>query len=240
MIGVIYSDEGVSTFSLQECLSTFRPYFEKLTPIDHEGLLHTSWEKENHVLIIPGGRDIPYNRLLRGKGTEKISRFVKEGGSYLGICAGAYFATAEVIFEKGTPLEVHEKRELKFYPGCSRGTLYSHSPFSYDSEEGAHAADIDYLGKQIHLYYNGGCTFEGGGEKEGIEILARYSDVSHLPAIIHCQVGNGRAILSGVHFEVSPEGLKKEGSAVSLAEKIDETESLRKKLISQLMKILAP
>ena len=33
------------------------------------------------------------------------------GGTYLGICAGAYFASREVIFEKGTPLEVHLELE---------------------------------------------------------------------------------------------------------------------------------
>jgi hypothetical protein len=35
-----------------------------------------------------------------------------QGGRYLGICAGAYFAAKEVVFEKGTEMEVTGAREF--------------------------------------------------------------------------------------------------------------------------------
>lgn len=42
--------------------------------------------------VIPGGRDLPYCRDLNGYINDRIIRYVKEGGVYMGICAGAYYA----------------------------------------------------------------------------------------------------------------------------------------------------
>jgi len=114
-----YADEGVSPFSLQETLHTFKERFPQVETINSKQLINEPWEKGTHLLIIPGGRDIPYHQKLSGKGTAKIRNYVQEGGRFLGICAGAYFASQEVIFEKGTPLEVHETRDLKFFPGSA-------------------------------------------------------------------------------------------------------------------------
>ena len=44
------------------------------------------------ILIMPGGRDKPYQECLAGEGVETTKEFVARGGSYLGICAGAYLA----------------------------------------------------------------------------------------------------------------------------------------------------
>jgi glutamine amidotransferase-like uncharacterized protein len=46
------------------------------------------------------------------------------GGSYLGLCAGAYYGSSRVVFEPGTPLEVIGDRELAFFPGIARGAAY--------------------------------------------------------------------------------------------------------------------
>ena len=50
--------------------------------------------------------------------------YVKSGGSYLGLCAGAYYGCARVVFEPGTPLEVVGGRELQFFPGTARGAAF--------------------------------------------------------------------------------------------------------------------
>ena len=46
-----------------------------------------------HVLIVPGGSGGGQGKALEEKGREEIRNFVKQGGNYLGICAGAYLAT---------------------------------------------------------------------------------------------------------------------------------------------------
>lgn len=52
------------------------------------------------------------------------AEFVTQGGSYLGLCAGAYYACARVEFEPGTPLEVVGDRELAFFPGIAQGAAF--------------------------------------------------------------------------------------------------------------------
>ncbi len=194
---LVYADEGVGPRSLKETCALF-PAVKK---VDHETLIETDWEKEAKLLIFPGGRDIPYDRALKGKGTTKIKRFVEGGGGFLGICAGAYFGSQEVIFEKGTDLEVHETRDLAFFLGSAVGTIYSDRPFSYETEAGAHTAQVSFEGKIFDVYYNGGCTFKNADLYPNTTILARYADADDQPAIIHCKVGEGNVLLSGVHIE---------------------------------------
>lgn len=234
---LVYNDEGVSAFSLAETLKTFRALSEDVEVVNHRTLIEEEWEKETKLLVIPGGRDIPYDRNLRGKGTEKIRRFVEEGGSYLGICAGAYFGCSEVIFEKGKPLEVHEKRDLKFFPGAAVGTLYG-APFCYVSKKGLYPSEISFEGKTLYLYYNGGCTFKNATSHPSVKVLAEYQDADHQSAIIHCKVGKGNVILSGVHFEVCPKALKQEGGDPMIADKLATSDSHRKALISTLLSYL--
>ncbi len=232
---LIYGDEGVSPFSLQECLKTFRAISDQVEVVDHKFLKEKEWGKATKLLIFPGGRDIPYDQNLKGKGTAKIRKYVKEGGSFLGICAGAYFACDEVIFEKGTPLEVHEKRDLCFFPGAAIGTLYPHLPFSYEVDSGFYPSEVTFEGKELHLYYNGGCSFEDAEKYPNVTILARYLDASDKPAIIHCKVEKGNVILSGVHLEVNPVPLKKEGCDQMIIKKLKKSDSMRKSLISSIL-----
>jgi glutamine amidotransferase-like uncharacterized protein len=56
--------------------------------------------------------------------TLTAAEFVQSGGAYLGLCAGAYYATARVVFEPGTPMEVVGDRELAFFPGIGRGCAF--------------------------------------------------------------------------------------------------------------------
>lgn len=52
-------------------------------------------------------------------------------------------------------------------------------------------------------YFNGGCAFILPEQYSNINILAFYADTAErLPAIIECRVGDGKAILSGVHLEI--------------------------------------
>ena len=235
---LIYVDEGVSSFTLKETLNTFRTLASHVQTINHEKLLLEDWETNAHLLIFPGGQDIPYDRKLKGRGTDKIQNFVKQGGSFLGICAGAYFASKEVVFEKNTPLEVHEQRDLQFFPGKAIGTLYLSKPFAYQSHQGAHASRILCEDNEIYLYYNGGCAFYEAEKFPTVSVIATYGDANNQPAIIHCTVGKGNVLLSGVHFEVSPHSLSKEKCPSEVVTKLETSELERQNLISKLLRYL--
>lgn len=47
------------------------------------------------VVIFPGGSGSKQSAHLEEAGREEVRRFVREGGGYVGICAGAYLASAE-------------------------------------------------------------------------------------------------------------------------------------------------
>lgn len=161
------------------------------------------------LLIMPGGRDLPYLRALRGEPNKLIRTFISQGGSYLGICAGAYYGAREVVFEKGGPLEVVGSRELCFFPGAAVGPAYGLGQFDYKKPAGARTASLQSAHGSISIYYNGGCFFRNAHcFPAHVDILASYNDVPESPAaVVACRVGRGRVILSGVHPEMEAEDL---------------------------------
>lgn len=177
--------------------------------IDSKDLLDTNWEKDASLFILPGGADLPYVRKLNGRGNEKIRSFVESGGSFLGICAGSYFAGNYVEFAVGSHLEVQGKRELGFFSGAVRGPVYKE--FHYDSNEGSSAISIKWSqqtpfsqNSTFQVYYNGGGYFVDAKDEPHTRVLACYEGLHRFPALIECKVGLGLAILSGAHFEYDP------------------------------------
>jgi glutamine amidotransferase-like uncharacterized protein len=208
----IYAGPGVSKSSLAQIKNTLnfilQPNYQILE-IFPEQILHDDWETHTALLIIPGGADIPYARALDGIGNQKIRSYVENGGSFLGICAGGYYGGEFVEFAINTDLEVQGKRELGFFPGIVRGPVLA--PYDYQSESGARAAQIRWTNQGFpkntvfSVYFNGGGYFVDATEKKLVSVLASYDIEEEFAAIVECQVGSGKAILSGVHFEYDPD-----------------------------------
>ncbi len=200
----IYLDEGVSREGVNILFKRLRESNRAFFPISSKEIKAGKLESAS-LFILGGGRDLPYHRKLKGEGTKKIRTFVENGGHYLGICAGAYFGSAEVDFDRGFSLEVLGKRELSFFPGKAIGPAYGKNTFRYQSYKGAKAAKIQPVHAPFfYSYYNGGCYFEGAAQNASTKILARYEDLEDKPAaIIECPIGKGKAILSGIHLEYS-------------------------------------
>jgi glutamine amidotransferase-like uncharacterized protein len=57
--------------------------------------------KDIDVLLMPGGTGGGQGKALEEKGREEVRNFVKGGGHYLGICAGAYLATTDYEWSLG-------------------------------------------------------------------------------------------------------------------------------------------
>lgn len=235
---LVYIDKGVDSSSFQSIVESLEKNNTSLgfeiEKIDSTILLESCWQKDCELLIVPGGRDIPYYEALKGKGISLVSEYVNSGGSYLGICAGAYFASNEVVFEKDRLHEVIEKRDLSFFPGRAVGTIYSDKPFSYQSQRSAHPALIQHENSAVYTYYNGGCYFEKAEDfTPSVEILAHYKNANlhNVAAIVLCQVGKGQALLSGVHFETPCTSVKNS----CLFEKLNKDESKRQKLFDTLI-----
>ena len=154
------------------------------------------WTDDAALLIIGGGADIYYTRKLNGQGNTVIKRYIDNGGKYLGICAGAYYACNAIEFAVRTKLELIGDRELKLFNGKAIGPLFN--KYSYQDNSGATPAivQVNRIGT-LPIFFNGGCYFSNGDCK----VIAHYSELN-LPAII--SVKNDHVILSGVHFEYDP------------------------------------
>ncbi|KAK2077519.1 hypothetical protein QBZ16_004364 [Prototheca wickerhamii] len=159
----------------------------RVSTLGSQALLSGGWQDDCLALVLPGGADLPYCRELNGRGTHAIRRYVEGGGAYLGLCAGAYFASGFVSFERTTPaLAVEGPRELAFFPGSACSGLSG--DFDYQSERGARATPlVDRDGRRFLDYCNGGCAFlftrhldraYSAAEQAsypGVSVLARYA-----------------------------------------------------------------
>lgn len=199
----IYNDKGVETKILPHLISELSPF--EVSFLSSAEIFDTNWESDIDLFILPGGRDVPFHESLKGKGNQRIRQYVENGGSFLGICAGAYYGCRQVEFDRGRELEVLGMRELAFFPGIARGPAYGPGSFRYNSEFGAKSALIsnDFENSNFRCYYNGGCYFVNANDYSEVKVLSRYLEVQNQPAaVVEIPIGNGRVILSGVHLEI--------------------------------------
>lgn len=228
---LVYNDLGASPNSVKHTYNTLKTilgHVYDIIQIDRKVLQSEPWEVGCFMLVMPGGRDMPYCEALNGEPNARIRAFVEQGGRYLGLCAGAYYASATIEFEKGRALmEIIQPRELGFYPGLCRGTTYP--GFVYNSESGAKSVAVNLdrdtlspyyddgdIPQEINMYYNGGGYFVHPEEHDNVTVLCRYKEPSNLcateqqpAAVVHCKVGQGHALLIATHpeYDISSEDL---------------------------------
>ncbi len=139
------------------------------------------------LLIVPGGNFVEMGGSLTAATTVKVRDAVKDGLSYLGICAGGFLAGS-------------------FPAPYNSFNLSSGVKFGFYSaeEKGARKAVVRITfadGLALDQYWEDGPQFTGWGE-----IVGKYPDGS--PAIVEDSFGKGRVILSGVHPE-APESWRR-------------------------------
>ncbi|TVY52737.1 Biotin--protein ligase [Lachnellula cervina] len=217
---LVYSGNGSTIESVRHCLYTLRRLLAPnyaVIPVTDTAIIKEPWTSSCALLVFPGGADLGYCRSLNGEGNRRIEQYVRRGGAYLGLCAGAYYGSSRCEFEVGNgKLEVIGPRELSFFPGTCRGCAFK--GFVYHSEAGAKAVQLKVikeafktgiLPQTFRSYYNGGGLFVDAGKyaDKGVEILATYADQTDVEggdrpaAVVYCKVGEGGALLTGPHPE---------------------------------------
>ncbi|SCU88158.1 Biotin apo-protein ligase-like protein [Cupriavidus necator] len=165
------------------------------------------------LFVMPGGADLPYCAALNGAPNARIRRFVEQGGVYLGICAGAYYACRELAFHAGSAGEICGTRELSFVdaiavgslPELTGGVAYDGTPRSTAAVEIRTTDRLTAAPVSLYTHYHGGCRFDfGQAPGPEAQVLAVYTGIEgNPPAIVSSRVGKGSAILTGVHLEIS-------------------------------------
>ena len=149
------------------------------------------------ALWIGGGWAPDYERKIRESGRQAILEMIKQGGAYIGICAGAYYAASTVRWEgESYPYS------LKLFLGTAAGPeIYSWPHYGMAKLEmnPEHPINADEGKEESMLLYGGGYFVPASGQK--IDIVATYEQTDH-PAIITFSYGKGRVVLLGVHPEI--------------------------------------
>lgn len=163
------------------------------------------------LFIMPGGADLFYCEKLNGAGNQAIRAYVETGGTYLGICAGAYYACRRIEWATRDKAEaICGERELGFFPGTAIGPLYD---FLEDSSIDKCWHNIATLhtaaGQNITCMYQAGPVFVPDADATGYKPLATYQLPSNPLAAVHIKIGQGQAILSSCHPEYTPDNYSK-------------------------------
>ncbi len=195
----IYLDKGTCNESVKAIQAQLANLPFKIKTISATSLLQKEWEAKTVALIMAGGQCSEWDKSLGTDGIRRIRQFVQNGGKYLGICAGAYFAARASLFQLQDLPPIIKERPLAFYPGCASGPILTTS--NHLSPKAALAVRIKLLTKKGFCYYQGGCSCDIAEDKPGIKILARYKRPYTGSAILSCDVNGGKAILCGPHPE---------------------------------------
>ena len=224
---LVYNGAGTTPGSVKHAVETLRgllePYYAVNT-IGPRALEVEPWQSKTKAVIFPGGADLPYIRACKNV-IPLLRDFIdRDGGIYIGFCAGAYFGSSRVEFCKGdSSMEVTGPRDLQFFPGITRGPAFK--GFQYNSEVGAKAVRLRLEdNSEVFNYFNGGPVFVDADTFDNVEVLAHYSDPVDVPysdtsncnssaslaaAVVLCNCGRGKALLAGSHPEFIPRILEK-------------------------------
>ena len=181
-------------------------------------LLYPDGAPRFRMIYVNGGKSGSHARSLGEEGRARIQEYVRNGGSYLGTCAGAYLATC------GSRRGDNVKNSYVYWqlwPGYARPTrLLKSRPTLVLTKKSPLLQYFDF-GKDRKIeevYHNGGCSaFESNSTElpEGTELLARYIFDDTEKVQIDGKVSvwsykadeqSGRVIMCGSHPESVGEG----------------------------------
>ena len=196
-----------------------------------EALLH-----RYKVILFPGGYARWYSAWLDGVGKKRIRRFVENGGGYLGICAGAFFACDRISWQ-GTNYDDSAGYDLDLFPGQGTGPItdiadwddpdncYNMTLLHFTNANSVLPAFQPSAGGEHILYYGGPWfSIDPGAE---VEVLATYGyggTAAGKPAAVGFAFGQGRVVLSGPHPEIQ-EDADVDGVTIDREDEMDDVGS---------------
>lgn len=253
---LIYHDTGTNDIrNLRKSLEQyFLPQGVAVKTTNADEIIKKNILDENVLaFFMPGGRATPYLEKLKKQGNEKITSYVKNGGIYFGICAGAYYASRKVFFETDVKdLCIIQECGLNLIDADAIGTLYKElniSPYTRDFQSIAPVKVRWLADNETHIAcYHGGPYFKPA-LGSSLQVLAEYElNGQKLPAAVMQKQGRGIAVASGLHVEDSAQSLreiltrlnKKDEHAEDIIQKLEAGEALRRALFAKLMSKITP
>jgi len=156
------------------------------------GLVNSAFD----VVVFPGGYAYGYEYWLSGS-EPKIRSFVSNGGSYLGVCAGAFYAASTVIWD-GTTYDY----PLDLFTGSETGPITDIAPDEYWA-----LTPVSFVDSTLGLNTQLQSLYYGGGYKSivsGVTTFGTYAytgSASGKPSAARFTYGSGHVALTDTHNE---------------------------------------
>lgn len=171
------------------------------------------------ALIQPGGYGTHRVKRIGAQGFKNIRKFIREGGGYVGFCAGSYLATSHWDWAEESTRQngkLTDPDDYIQYINPSIASLFvgwAVGPFAWHPwNHGTTAASMEPVllnGKVTELFYYGGPYFDFDKKPDGFQIWARaiapkgtpqYArDADGQPTIVKFNLGDGNVVLSSYH-----------------------------------------
>jgi len=188
----------------------------RLTPLTQDAIQSGEIARFD-VLIVPGGSASEQGVALGNRGRQAVRRFVRDGGGYLGICAGAFLAAAN-----------HEWSLKLINAQALAGTRYvpgQGMQKASDRGQGMVQVELTDAGREIlhselgrvEMSYTGGPILFPANEPLLPEYVClayfrsevwkhpfQKGSMIHSPAIVAARFGEGTVVLSSAHSETTP------------------------------------
>lgn len=175
-----------------------------LRPLVADGVRATALSKAVRAVVVPGGWAPDVVAALGRDGAAGLASFVRGGGGYLGVCAGAYLASKTVVWEGET-----HPYPVGLFDGVATGPVAALAPWPGKvgttlTWAGRHPVAAGLAGERRALYFGGPALVPAKGDKDDGAVLARYPDGA--AALVAFVAGSGRVVLSSAHLEGKPDG----------------------------------
>lgn len=213
----LYSDRGTWEESVQAAEKMFQwmNYTVKLVNADHinnEGLGNFS------ILCIPGGDMYQYAQDISSRGRNNIRNFIHDGGGYIGICGGSYFASEKVIWREH---QLH-MTPLGIFPGITKGPINKIVPYPNYTVCKVNIVNSTHSITQsepdsVWILYYWGPMFVPNKDAD-VAVLGKYDSVNQ-PSMLAFDYGLGRVFLIGMHPEIEEDD---DRDGVAFADELDD------------------
>ena len=183
-VALVYGGDGACE---EDCVTGAVDAAEKAgfeTHIIYPKSYNASVLQDASVWVQPGGYAVQQANSMGPQMMADVKAFVKNGGGYVGYCAGAFLSTEEI----GTS----GKKGHGFIPGKTK----VYTALGYPTVE-----KMDFASKSKQIYWEGGPFFTMTSEdlKRG-ELMGNYTRTAQA-GFARATYGNGRAYVTGAHPE---------------------------------------
>ena len=165
------------------------------------------------VLCWPGGDYPSFWTEMGSDGKIAVQDFIQNGGGYLGVCAGAYYACDYIVWMDDPAFPAPDFKvegdelNLDLCDAVAWGPIFEIVPRPDPGHDMTRINIVnhnhpitDNLPDQMQIFYGGGPYFVPNAGAD-FTVLGIY-DENDTNAIVTCNYGNGRVFLIGPHAEI--------------------------------------